>query len=86
MPPCSKIAYLQYYWKGTEDTVQRNGGGTLTSGIFYIIDKIKKGILTIEHEPTIDMVADYFTKPLHGSAFKNFRDVLVNMDPSAKGT
>ena len=27
------------------------------------------------------MVADYFTKPLQGSLFRKFRDLIMNIDP-----
>jgi hypothetical protein len=30
---------------------------------FWIADRVKKGELDIEHEPTEEMVADFFTKP-----------------------
>ena len=41
---------------------------------FWIVDQVKKGIVNVEHEPTDDMVADYFTKPLQGSIFRKFRN------------
>ena len=31
---------------------------------FFIEDRIEKGDLSIEHCPTKDMLADFFTKPL----------------------
>jgi hypothetical protein len=39
----------------------------------------------IEHCPTADMVADYFTKPLlQGAAFRKLCDLIMNIDPSSK--
>ena len=32
----------------------------------------------IEYCPTGDMLADYFTKPLQGSAFQKFRNLIMN--------
>jgi len=44
---------------------------------FWIKDRIKAEDITIRHCPTLQMVADFFTKPLQGSLFKNFRDVIM---------
>ena len=41
----------------------------LSIGAFWIADQVKKGMVNVEHEPTDNMVADYFTKPLQGSGF-----------------
>jgi hypothetical protein len=43
---------------------------------FYITDKSKSGEVTIEHCPTKEMIGDYFTKPLAGSLFKKFRNII----------
>jgi hypothetical protein len=44
---------------------------------FWIKDRIKAEGITIRHCPTLQMVADFFTKPLQGSLFKKFRDVIM---------
>jgi hypothetical protein len=49
---------------------------------FYVKDKVDAGTLHIEHCPTEDMLADYFTKPLQGSLFRRMRDRILNIDPS----
>ena len=49
--------------------------------IFFVKDRIDKGELRIEHCPSIDMLADFFTKPLQGHLFKNFRDVIMGYAP-----
>jgi hypothetical protein len=36
---------------------------------FFVADRVANGELRIEYCPTGDMVADYFTKPLQGTAF-----------------
>ena len=45
---------------------------------FWVADQVKKGVVEIEHEPTEDMIADYFTKPLQGSAFRKLRKLILN--------
>ena len=35
--------------------------------------------VTIEYCPTDEMIADYMTKPLVGSKFKLFRDLIMNL-------
>ena len=37
--------------------------------------------MKIEHCPTKDMVADFFTKPLQGSQFTKMRDKIMNVNP-----
>ena len=46
---------------------------------FFITDHIKKGELKIEYCPTDDMVADFFTKPLQGKKFLQFRKIIINL-------
>jgi hypothetical protein len=47
---------------------------------FFITDCLKDGDLSIEYCPTEQMLADFFTKPLQGSAFRKFRDAVLNVD------
>jgi hypothetical protein len=51
---------------------------------FYVKDHVDNRTITIEHCPTNDMVADFFTKPLQGHLFKRLRDRVMNIDPSDK--
>ena len=44
---------------------------------FFITDRISKGEVRVEWCPTKDMVADFMTKPLQGSAFREFRDLIM---------
>ena len=46
---------------------------------FFITDFIKKVELKIEYCPTDYMVADFFTKPLQGKKFIQFRKIIMNM-------
>ena len=45
---------------------------------FWISDQVKQDIVTIEHESTDNMVADFFTKPLQGAKFREFRKLILN--------
>ena len=51
--------------------------GHINVRYFFITDRISKGEVRVEWCPTKDMVADYMTKPLQGSAFKKFRDLIM---------
>ena len=42
-------------------------------------DKIAKGEIQLKHCGSSDMIADYFTKPLQGSLFKKFQDLVLNV-------
>jgi hypothetical protein len=44
---------------------------------FFIKDRVQIEGITIRHCPTLQMLADFFTKPLQGSLFKVFRDVIL---------
>ena len=44
---------------------------------FYITDLVEKGHLTIQFCPTDEMVADFFTKPLTGQKFIEFRRIIM---------
>jgi hypothetical protein len=66
--------------------LERNGkvsSGKRTKHInvryFFITDRISKGEVRVEWGPTKEMVADFMTKPLQGSAFKKFRDLIMGL-------
>ena len=50
---------------------------------YFVADRVASGDLRIEHCPTEEMVADYFTKPLQGALFYRMRDHIMNIDPSS---
>ena len=56
---------------------------TLTFGISLsrIVLKVEKRTSSIC--PTLDMLADDFTKPLHGTLFYKLRDLIMSIDPCA---
>ena len=40
-------------------------------------DRVKAGELKVDYCPTDQMIADFFTKPLQGSKFQKFHDLIV---------
>ena len=44
---------------------------------FWIKDRVKDGEIELRHCPTLQMLADFFTKPLQGALFRKFRDVIL---------
>ena len=44
---------------------------------FFTKDRVDKGEFKIEYCPTYKMVADYFSKPRQGRAFKFMRDIIM---------
>ncbi|KAI2490730.1 Reverse transcriptase (RNA-dependent DNA polymerase) [Fragilaria crotonensis] len=44
---------------------------------FWIKDRVQSNGVTIQHCPTLEMLADFFTKPLQGNLFRRFRDVIL---------
>ncbi|MEL6660658.1 MAG: reverse transcriptase domain-containing protein, partial [Bacteroidota bacterium] len=44
---------------------------------FFVTDRVKAGDVQIVHCPTLSMLADFLTKPVQGSLFRKFRDVLL---------
>ena len=54
---------------------------------FFIKYQVDSGDIKIEYFPTLMMIADYFTKPLMGDRFRDFRRIIMGhksiseMDP-----
>ena len=46
---------------------------------FAIKDHVERQELTVHYCPTEKMVADFFTKPLQGGKFRNFRKLILGM-------
>ncbi len=47
--------------------------------IFYVTDLVSRNEVQVKHCPTDEMIGDYMTKPLVGSKFKRFRDLIMNL-------
>ena len=48
---------------------------------YFITDNIKRGNVRVEYCPTDQMIADFFTKPLQGSAFLKYRALILGLPP-----
>ena len=46
---------------------------------FFIKDRIASGDKVFLHCPTLDMIADVFTKPLQAKLFRQFRDIIMDI-------
>jgi hypothetical protein len=44
---------------------------------FWLKDRLKSEDISVRHCPTLQMLADFFTKPLQGNLFRRFRDVVL---------
>ena len=51
---------------------------------FFITDRISKGEVQVKWCPTKEIVRDFMTKPLQGSLFKKFRDLIMGALPMAE--
>jgi len=47
---------------------------------FFIKDKVDNGDFKVEHCPTKEMWADYYTKPLQGKLFQSFRALVIGFE------
>jgi len=47
---------------------------------FFVADRSASKKISLQREPTVTMLADFFTKPLHGAAFREFRDRILGID------
>jgi KUP system potassium uptake protein len=45
---------------------------------FFITDRIGRREIAVKYCPTDDMIADFYTKPLNGSKFRKFRNLIMN--------
>ena len=68
--------------------LERNGSASsskrtrhINIRFFFAKDCVQAGELSIEYCPTESMVADFFTKPLQGQKFLEFRKLIMNEPP-----
>ena len=52
----------------------------LAARLFHFRDHIEKGLISIEHVPSRDQLADIFTKPLPRRQFRHLRDQIMGWD------
>ena len=48
---------------------------------FFVKDRVDKKEVRIEYCPSLDMLADFFTKPLQGKLFLKFKELLMRQKP-----
>jgi hypothetical protein len=53
---------------------------------FCVADQIAADEVKVEYCPTADMLGNFFTKPLQGSLFWKFRDLIININPDPVST
>ena len=46
---------------------------------FAVKDCVDRGEFKIYHQPTEDMIGDFFTQPLQGSNFLKFRSLILGL-------
>ncbi len=56
---------------------QLNGTLNSTKDYYFILDRVNMKEITIDWCPTKKMVADYMSKPLQGSLFRELRDYIM---------
>ena len=49
---------------------------------FFVKDRVDKGEVRVEYCPTLQMLGDFFTKPLQGALYIKFRDVIMGYEPT----
>lgn len=75
-----------YFEQDNESAMKLEKNGRSSAGqksrhinirFFFIKDRTNDLGIEIRHCPTLQMLADFFTKPLQGSLFRKFRDVIL---------
>ena len=52
---------------------------------FFVADVQERRQITMEYCPTDEMIGDFFTKPLGGSKFRRFRNIIMNIEHDEHG-
>ena len=47
---------------------------------FFVTDRIKSEEMRVEYCPSELLIADFYTKPLQGGLFRQFRNFILNID------
>jgi hypothetical protein len=87
---CVKESLL-YQGNTSSILIEKNGQsscskwtGHMNIRYVFVKDQVDLKRVRIEHCPTADMIADYFTKPLQGAPFQKLRDLIMKIDPSSE--
>jgi hypothetical protein len=79
---------LNVIYQDNTSTMRLENNGKRSSGkstghfdmkYLYVTDLIGREEVAVTYCPTEDMIADYMTKPLTGSKFNYFRDLILNL-------
>jgi hypothetical protein len=79
---------LNVVYQDNTSTMELVNNGKVSSGkrtinfdikLFYITDLISRDEVTVKYCPTDKMTADYMSKPVTGSKFTEFRDLILNL-------
>ena len=74
------------FYQDNESAIRFEKNGRKSSGpnskhidirYFFIKDRLETDGFTVEHCPTEQMLADFFTKPLQGNLFRRLREVVM---------
>ena len=78
-----------YFEQDTQSAIERNGRASagqrsrhINIQYFFITDRLDTDNITLRYCQTEHMLADFLSKPLQGSLFRKFRDVLLGLLPS----
>ena len=52
----------------------------LNIGYFFVTNRVSKNEMRVEYCPTDLMIANFYTKPLQGKAFRLFQSLILNID------
>ena len=55
------------------------GSWYIDTRYFFIPDRIDKKHIKVEYCPTLEMIADFFTKSLQGALFHKFRNAVLGI-------
>ena len=85
---------LNIIYQDNTSTMKLQKNGKLSSGkrtrhfdikLFYISDMINRDKVEVRYCPTNEKIADYKSKPLVGTKFKIFRDLILNLSDKCHG-
>ena len=80
---------LNIIFQDNTSTIKLQENGKVSSGkrtrhfdikLFYITDLISRDEVTVKYCPSDRMIADYMSKPLMGAKFKEFRNIIMNLN------
>lgn len=81
---CSNILYQENKSVILLKTNGKKSSGKRTCALdiryFFLADQAKKGNLSVEYCPTLEMIGDYMSKPLQGKLFVKFKSLTMGSE------